>query len=113
MMTPTQLQAAIVRNQARVIDLLQWRPEQYARFVYDSGIEYLEKYIGQDKEAISIVESRVQFWNWWKLHFNARNEAFIEEWDGMEDQLRATTLEAYYLDINSAEVLAAEIHPPK
>ena len=112
MKTTNQLQATITRNQARVIDLLQWNAEMYAAHIYNSGLQYLAKYIGNDEEAINLLTPRTEFWNWWKLLFNARDEAFIDEWDGFEDSTPVNDLRTIYYDLHNPAVLACEIKPP-
>lgn len=110
-MTTHQQEAAIIRNQVRVIDLLKWNTDGYAEFIYVCGLQYLEKYIG-DEEAINLLTPRKQFWNWWKLLFNARDEVFIQEWDGLEDSISIHDLRRMYNDIHSPAILACEISPP-
>lgn len=112
-MTPAQLQAVINRNQARIIDLLRWNLATYSAFMYECGLKFLEKYIGSDEEAINLLTPRQEFWNWWKLQFNARDEAFISEWDGLEDHTPVADMRQLYKDIHNPAVLACEIHPPK
>ncbi len=112
MKTPTQLQATIIRNQARVIDLLQWNAAMYATFIYNCGLQYLEKYIGNDEEAINLLTPKTEFWNWWKILFNARDEAFIDEWDGFEDNTPVNDLRTIYHDLHNPAMLSCEIKPP-
>lgn len=111
-MTDKQLSAAITRNQARAVDLLKWNAEKYNQNIYDRGLEFLNAYIGDDPEAVSILEKREAFWNWWKMSWNAREEAFIIEWDGLEDSIQLNDLTAIYRDLHNPKVLACEIHPP-
>lgn len=102
----------LIRNQARIIDLLKWTPAAYSAFMYNSGLQYLEKYTGRDQEAIGKLAPIAEFWNWWKVLWNARDEAFINEWDGMEDEVDAEDLRTLYRDIHNAQVLAADTAIP-
>lgn len=111
--TIAQQQAAIARNQARVIDLLHWNPALYAMQVYNTGLQYLVAYIGNDEAAIDQLTARKEFWNWWKNQWNVRDDAFINEWDGLEDSIPRRDLESLYKELHNSKVLACEIHPPK
>lgn len=111
--TITQQQAAIARNQARVIDLLHWNPALYAMLVYNAGLQYLVAYIGNNEAAIDQLTARAEFWNWWKNQWNIRDEVFITEWDGLEDSIPCRDLESIYKGLHNAQVLACEIHPPR
>jgi hypothetical protein len=113
MTTTQQQQAAIVRNEARIIDLLHWTLAKYYAYMYDTGISFLENYTGNDESIISKLTPQETFWNWWKNLFNARNEAFIHEWDGLEDTIPVGDLVKLYGAIHSPAMLASEIHPPK
>lgn len=113
MITTTQQQAAIIRNQARVIDLLQWNAGFYALNMYNAGLQYLVHYIGKDETAIDQLTARSEFWNWWKNCWNIRDEVFITEWDGLEDSISTRDLQQLYADLHNPKILACEIHPPK
>lgn len=113
MQTIIQQQAAIIRNQARILDLLQWTLAEYSAFMHNCGLQFLENYIGKDVQLAAQLDKQQVFWNWWKNLFNARNEAFIEEWDGLEDEVTVEYLRKIYRLINNAELLACEIKPPR
>lgn len=111
--TLTQLaNSSIVRNMARIIDLLQWTKQVYDMHIYENGIQYLHQYYGSDKEAVKIMERHADFWNWWKSMWNARNEVFVNEWDGLEDAISHKDLRKLYFDTHNVKVLVAEIAPP-
>lgn len=111
--TIIQQQAAIIRNQARILDLLHWNLAMYCAFMHNCGLKYLELYIGKDEQLAAQLDKQQVFWNWWKNLFNARNEAFIEEWDGMEDTISVDDLRTIYRDIHNPALLACEIKPPR
>jgi hypothetical protein len=104
--------AAINRNQARVIGLLQWNMAAYSNFMYNSGLQYLDKYTGKDDRAIGKLTPREEFWNWWKILWNARDEAFIDEYDGLEDHFTTDQLRKSYEFIHNTSVLAADTAIP-
>lgn len=104
--------AATNRNQARVIGLLHWSLSTYSNFLYNSGLQYLEQYTGKDEQAIGKLTPRAEFWNWWKQLWNARDEAFIEQFDGLEDEYNCASLRIIYRDIHNTEVLACDTAIP-
>lgn len=102
-----------IRNQARICDLLQWQPVVYSNHIYNTGLAYLEEYFSQERSAINELMPRAEFWNWWKNQFNIRNDAFINEWDGLESTITVHDLRKIYSDLHNPYVLACEIRPPK
>lgn len=110
--TIQQQAAAITRNQARIIDLLQWDMEMYTLFLYNIGVEYLSQYMKGDQTAIDKLEGRPEFWNWFKTLWNARDEAFVMEFDGREFEMGVETLRTMYRVTHAADILVCEIAPP-
>lgn len=113
MLTQTQKEAALQRNKARIVDLLKWSLDDYHVFLWNSGLRYLFIYLGKDNDAIKELEARKAFWNWWINLWNARDEAFVEEFDGLEDEIPAARMVTTYHTIHKPEMLATEIHPPR
>lgn len=111
-LTHEQEKAGVVRNQARVIDLLHWSLAAYSAHLYNCGLRFLEVYLSNDEDAVAKLAPRREFWNWWKNLFNARDEAFIEAWDGLEDSISTEDLRELYHDIHKPEMLACELAPP-
>ncbi|MGQ0738257.1 MAG: hypothetical protein ACT4OJ_04285 [Bacteroidota bacterium] len=107
-----QYKAAIVRNRARIIDLLRWDNDTLTNFIYNTGLIYLDCYIGKDPDNINHISSRKEFWSWWENLFNNRDEAFIWEWDGFENQATTEDLRKIYKDFNNPAVLACELKMP-
>lgn len=112
-LNPTEKQrlAAIARNKARICDLLKWQMDEYHTNMWNTGLIYLHKYLQCDS-AVKQVHARKEFWNWWINLWNARDEAFVDEWDGLEDATTTADLRTLYCDINNPAVLACEIKPP-
>jgi hypothetical protein len=113
MLTQTQKDALLQRNKARIIDLLKWSQDEYSVFIWNCGLRYLGLYLVKDEAAIRDLESRKVFWNWWINLWNARDEAFVEEFDGLEDGYTDARLRAIYYRIHKPETLATELHPPR
>lgn len=112
MLTNQQKRAAIDRNKARVIDLLKWSLDDYHEHLWAAGVKYLELYFGNDDKAITKINPRKEFWNWFINLWDARNQAFIEEWDGLEDETSVHDMRVLYSDLHNPAVLACEIKPP-
>lgn len=113
MLTKTQKEAVLQRNKARIVDLLKWSLDEYHVFLWNSGVHYLNIYLGKDKDAINELEARKVFWNWWINLWNSRDNAFIDQFDGLEDAYTTSRLVSTYHTIHNPKMLASEIHPPR
>ncbi len=102
-MTHTEIQQAIMK-------LLQWDAAVYSSFMYNCGLNYLEKYIGPDEEAISMLTPKQQYWNWWKNLFTIRDAVFFDEYE--HEEISLDDLRSQYRELHNPAVLACEIHPP-
>ncbi len=92
----------------RVMSLLQWDEKQYGDYQYRMGTQYLQSYISTDPIGIDmLVDSRI-FWNWWKNHWQTRDEQFLEtaDHDGLQIVLRIL-----YSGFHNPQRLVNEIYP--
>jgi hypothetical protein len=105
--------AIIKWKQGRVCDLLQWQPGKLAMFIYERGHDFLSALFGDDHEAIHKLSSRLEFWNWWKMQWNVRDEVYLDQVDGRQDELAINTRGKLYSSLHSAEILAAELTIPR
>lgn len=64
--------------QARVQKVLKWDDMQYAEFMYERGLEYLNLYIPDDPHGIEALQRSRIFWAWWKNHWAIREQAFLD-----------------------------------
>lgn len=76
---PTKQAAQELTEQ--ILQLLEWTDEQLSMFIFETGLDYLKAYFGDDQQAIDIVKKRKQFWNWFKNHWLARDQSFVETFD--------------------------------
>ena len=92
-----------------VQQLLKWTAGEHNQFIYDCGLAYLTHYIIDESEVIMshITRSRI-FWNWWKLNWQARDQAFI---DRKVVDLKTETWHLIYRELHAPKTLAAEIYP--
>jgi hypothetical protein len=95
--------------QRQIMQLLHWNEEQYALFIYETGLAYLQEYFGHDKEAIDILARRREFWNWFKNHWSYRNQVFLETF--LLDTCEMSWKLELYHALHNAKQLACEIYP--
>lgn len=62
----------------RICAVLGWNQGQLSWFQYEIGLKYLELYTAPEGVK-KILEGNREFWGWWKLNWNVRDEAFIEQ----------------------------------
>lgn len=111
--TLVKSQKELIRfRQARVCDLLQWKQGTFAIFLYRIGNEFLDAYFDHDQYAIDTISRRVEFWNWFKNEWHLRDEVYLYDVDGMEDQLSIAFRNKLYSEHHNPLLLAAEIAPP-
>lgn len=106
------MKSTMIRNQARVTDLLKWPVDEYAVFIYNTGLEFMRSYFRGDKLAIQRMEVHAGFWNWWKNEWNFRDDSFIESMDGWEYKFSDKWFRNIYKDYHNVRVLAAELSIP-
>jgi hypothetical protein len=111
METIIQQKAAIVKNQARITDLLGWTFMEYSSLIYNSGLAYLKLFCQHDEEAIGKLVAHADFWNWWKHQWNIRDHVFVFEMDGLEDRITVDQFRRVYIAHNLPSILVSEIAP--
>lgn len=95
--------------QQQIEKLLQWDDLRYSKYIMECGLMYLRYYIRNEADEIidHIRRSKI-FWNWWKLHWETRDKAFIETNVDIVDYRLARQL---YQNQHDPATLAAEIYP--
>lgn len=92
----------------KILDLLQQTEDWYNELVIDTGMAYINEQVGEYPEVKKqIIKSRI-FWNWWRSHWQDRDEQFLEECETWH-----TTTEKYrlvYENHNDARTLAAALY---
>jgi hypothetical protein len=94
--------------ESKVRDLLQWSEDQYNELVLETGIQYLEAMAPEYKQVTRQISKSEIFWNWWRSHWQRRDEQFLEECETWH-----TTLEKYrtvYRNHNDAKMLLANVY---
>lgn len=106
-MTPEERKDRVAYNQQQVMRLLRWDEETYCTFKYESGLTYLRHYTREDADAISWLETHRLFWNWWKNHWNMRDEDFLQ----LSWKVPDFKQEHLYRQMHNPGMLAREITP--
>jgi hypothetical protein len=108
-----QQRSAIAFSAARICDLLQWSMADYNFFIYQTGVAFLAAYFNNDADNIGKIETRKEFWNWWRSEWHQRNEAYRDEIDGREDSIPLERRIQFYKSCHMVELLVCEIAPPR
>lgn len=95
--------------QAEVQSLLKWPAEQYSDFIYQTGCEFLHQLFPGDADAIAQLETRVEFWNWFKNQWKIKDEVFISS-EGIA-KIGTILLRNMYYALHCPETMAAETPP--
>jgi hypothetical protein len=102
----------IINQQAirqQLISLLGWSLEKYCQFQYQCGLTYLELYLPNDEEGQRMLAAEKFFWNWFKNHWAARDEQFLNEYAYCDKDL----VNKGYQYINDPAELVTEIQPSR
>jgi hypothetical protein len=91
-----------------VMQLMHWTEKEYNEYQVKMGCQYLQGYIPQCPDEIDALINNRIFWNWWRNEWLFRDTAFITS---DVDQLKPSTRQQIYLNINDADVLRHEIFP--
>lgn len=95
--------------QNRIIDLLQWDDGRYEKYVFECANAYLYAYIKNEaEEVINQIKRSKDFWNWWKLQWQARDEAFIAS---IIQPIKKDVARQLYQYLHCPATLAAELYP--
>jgi hypothetical protein len=96
-------------TQQKVCAILQWQQEQHSQMVYDCGLAWLQQYLPHESQYMMhcITGSRI-FWNWWRLHWNYRDEAFVSHYFGL---VRLRCAEQLYKQIHDPATLQNDLYP--
>lgn len=71
------LKFIIEANKQQICRLLGWSLLQYAEYVEQKGIQYLQEILFADEHAIRELTKGGMFWSWWKNHWFRRDETFL------------------------------------
>lgn len=96
------------QTQIKIQHLLQWSEDEYNELVFNEGIGYLKELIPDYPQVFSQIAKSKIFWNWWRLHWQKRDEQFLEECETWQ-----TTLEKHrlvYCNHNDGRTLANALY---
>lgn len=97
-----RVRAENATSEQKVCKVLGVSYEDYCKFKYVEGVEYLCLAVNNDVEVFRALESSKVYWGWWKNEWAARDEAFIRQIEGDEIRWNAGKL---YIKYHSAQVL--------
>lgn len=95
--------------QQQIQQLIGISAEAFAHMQFENAYEFLQLYIGNDDWSISYITNTSTFWNWWRMQWQHRDEAFLQL---MNRQIEAgkPALQKYYKRMHNPNFLACE--PP-
>lgn len=91
----------------QILKVLNWNDEEYFWYQIECGIKYLQLYLPNDVEGQELLKKQSMFWNWWKNHWYAREQAFVHT---TEIMCLSLCVELYY-SLHDANELVKEIKP--
>jgi hypothetical protein len=97
------------RIKTQVCAELRWTEEEYNDFWMDAGRKYLETYLNGDAYSIETLAKSGIFWKWWKNHWMARDESFLEF--VVNTAFGISDKRDNYLELHNATTLARCIYP--
>lgn len=98
------------RLKAKIVELLQCTPAEYAEVQYREGLKYLKYYLPNDQKAAHQMSACRVFWNWWKNHWSNRDQTFICLYNS--NPIRDVEIRRQlYAQYNNGKDLSGSIHP--
>ncbi|MGQ0740182.1 MAG: hypothetical protein ACT4OJ_14115 [Bacteroidota bacterium] len=92
----------------KVLDLIGIGEAGYSELVFESGIQYLRSTSPDYPQVVSQIARSEVFWNWWRSHWQRRDEQFLEECESW-----VSTPEKYlqvYKNMNDGRTLQSAIY---
>lgn len=76
----TLTKALTIQAATRILVLraLGWDDLQYGQFQFETGLEYLHRYFGDDEGIISHASKHPLFWKWFRNHWHNRDYEFLQ-----------------------------------
>lgn len=90
--------------QTTVTGLLSWTDKRLNEFIYDCGLTYLVEIAPKYPQVVTQIAKSEIFWNWWKGHWELRDQEFIETCDESPEAI--IDVEQLYKDIHDPAILA-------
>lgn len=90
--------------QQTVTGLLCWSHQKLNEFINECGIAYLVEIAPKYPQVTDQIARSEIFWNWWKGHWELRDQEFIETCDESPEAI--IDVEQLYKDIHDPAVLA-------
>jgi hypothetical protein len=95
--------------QKRITHILGWDEDRYSRNVYETGMNFLYLYVPDCCEPIiKEISASTIWWNWWKMHWQSREESYLLT---SVSEVRQSTALALYRALHDPQTLVNELHP--
>jgi hypothetical protein len=93
-----------------ITTLTAFTEQEYQQFVYDCGLAYLQSVIDEEQHeyVTQFIRRSIVFWNWWKYHWQRRDQQFIEMCYNWDEGIEAR--HQLYLKENEPRKLAAGLY---
>lgn len=109
MQTLLQQKTTRLTNSQRIIQMLRWTELEYATFINETGLQYLEAYIPGDRAGIDALNRSRIFWNWWKNHWAIRDKQFLDRVDFLGD--KTGRIDHLYFAFHEVNMLLCTVFP--
>jgi len=93
-----------------VMQWLFWSDLEYSTCQFESGMLYLEAYLGGNAKSIDLLSRSKLFWVWWRNHWKNRDKEFMSITKSVHVRELDMRRELYK-DYHNGEKLVKEIHP--
>jgi hypothetical protein len=101
--------ARSIANRDQLIDFLNISKETYYQWLFDAGLQYLDRVLMDINDHIKVLSRSARFWKWWKNQYFIMDEDLLNEFlsFGEVDPLELIRIQKYYIDkhINTKVVL--------
>lgn len=98
--------------QTNVCTLMEWTMERYAQIQYETGLQFLYRWILFDDAIRLQMEKSKEFWSWWRLcWFNYDQNILAYKWS--IEQERLIRRREIYLELHDVNRMIIDGDTPK
>lgn len=91
-----------------ILSLLHWDEMKYCYFKYKAGLDYIFLLSKGDTDVFAMLEQSRTFWNWWRNHWQLRDEAFASS---CIDIIRTANRRRVYVSMHDPEKIFKDVYP--
>ena len=97
----------ILSDQQSVMEIMGWSDMDYATFIHETGLAYLDQYAQHDQAGIDALNRSRIFWNWWKNQWAIRDAQYLTIYDNFSTE----NWEPLYRQMHGVDELTNSIYP--